>query len=68
MSGPETREGNPAPPSPCIGLCRLDEGEICQGCGRSIGEIAAWPSAGEAERRAILARAAGRRSRMQEAG
>ncbi|MCR0982935.1 DUF1289 domain-containing protein [Roseomonas populi] len=61
-------EGNPAVPSPCTGLCRLDEGKVCLGCGRSIAEIAAWPSASETERRAILARAAGRRSRSKGAG
>lgn len=43
--------------SPCIGVCTLDPAtRICVGCGRSITEIAAWPSLSEAERKAILAR------------
>jgi predicted Fe-S protein YdhL (DUF1289 family) len=43
--------------SPCIGVCTLDPAtQVCVGCGRSIAEIAAWPSLSEAERKAILAR------------
>jgi predicted Fe-S protein YdhL (DUF1289 family) len=32
-------------PSPCINICTLDAGNVCQGCGRHIDEIAAWGSA-----------------------
>ena len=29
--------------SPCTGVCRIDpQTEFCEGCGRSINEIAAW--------------------------
>ncbi len=43
--------------SPCIGVCRLDPAtQVCAGCGRTIGEIVAWPDLPESERRAILAR------------
>ncbi len=43
--------------SPCIGVCRLDpQTQVCVGCGRTIAEIAAWPSLGADERRAIVAR------------
>ncbi|MBL8835113.1 MAG: DUF1289 domain-containing protein [Alphaproteobacteria bacterium] len=43
--------------SPCIGVCRLDpQGRTCVGCGRTIAEIAAWPSLDEDERRRIVAR------------
>lgn len=47
-------------PSPCIGVCTLDECDICVGCLRSIDEICAWGSAGDDEKRAILERAAAR--------
>ncbi|WP_270936027.1 DUF1289 domain-containing protein [Falsiroseomonas oryzae] len=47
--------------SPCVKLCVLDAANVCEGCGRSLDEIAAWPAADEATRRAILARAAARR-------
>ena len=47
--------------SPCIDLCRLDvAGELCVGCGRSMEEIAVWKSADDAEKRAIVERAARR--------
>ncbi|OHX14379.1 hypothetical protein BI347_13360 [Chromobacterium sphagni] len=30
-------------PSPCIGVCRLDDGgQVCTGCRRTLGEIAGW--------------------------
>jgi predicted Fe-S protein YdhL (DUF1289 family) len=30
-------------PSPCISVCRMDAaGEYCEGCCRSLDEIAAW--------------------------
>lgn len=59
-----TRDPEPSdePASPCIRVCRLDPVERrCLGCGRTIEEIASWPSATAAEKRAILARLAGRR-------
>lgn len=47
--------------SPCIRVCRLDPVEgRCLGCGRTAEEIARWPTATPAEKRAILARLAGR--------
>jgi len=43
--------------SPCVGVCRLDSATgLCLGCGRTIGEIAAWPGLSRGERAAILAR------------
>jgi predicted Fe-S protein YdhL (DUF1289 family) len=43
--------------SPCIGVCRLDSRtQVCIGCGRTIAEIAAWPTLSVDERRAIVAR------------
>ena len=48
-------------PSPCLRLCALDGDGMCRGCFRLLDEIAAWPSADEATRRAILSRVAGRR-------
>lgn len=40
------------PPSPCIGICRL-EGALCVGCGRLIGEVIEWPAA-TGERKLII--------------
>lgn len=39
------------PPSPCVGVCRLDEASgLCLGCGRSGDEIAAWRDLDDARR------------------
>jgi predicted Fe-S protein YdhL (DUF1289 family) len=41
--------------SPCINICRLDTRTgWCVGCGRTGNEIAAWSTAGDAGRQAIL--------------
>ena len=36
--------------SPCVGVCRLDDRQICLGCGRHIVEIAAAGVAAERAR------------------
>ncbi len=41
--------------SPCIGICALDEEDLCLGCRRHIGEIAAWSRLDAEQRRRILA-------------
>jgi predicted Fe-S protein YdhL (DUF1289 family) len=48
--------------SPCVKLCVLDARGVCEGCGRTMEEISAWPSATEAARLAILRAADGRRA------
>jgi len=48
-----------AVPSPCVGICRVDTGNrICQGCRRTLAEIAEWPDASDMRRQAILDRIA----------
>mgnify|MGYP001473443512 CR=1 FL=1 len=42
--------------SPCVGICRLDDGTgYCVGCGRTSDEIATWSTAGPGGRRAVWA-------------
>jgi len=48
-----------APPSPCINLCKV-EGGVCVGCGRTLGEIAAWPSLDAALKASVLTMAKAR--------
>ena len=48
--------------SPCVKLCVLDVRGVCEGCGRTMDEIRAWPAASDAVRHAILAAAAARRA------
>ena len=51
--------------SPCINVCRMcpDTG-WCEGCQRTIAEIAAWSRASDDERRRILAAVAARRESL----
>lgn len=50
-----------ATPSPCTGECRVGVQGICRGCGRTLDEIAAWSTATEAQRAAIVKAAMARR-------
>jgi uncharacterized protein len=47
--------------SPCTGVCAIGEDGLCDGCARTLDEIAGWSAASLAERRAILAVLPGRR-------
>ncbi len=41
-------------PSPCISVCRIDAATgLCEGCFRTLDEIAVWSRASEEEKRAI---------------
>ncbi len=53
----------PAPvASPCINLCRMHEASgWCEGCLRTLDEIAAWGGLDDAARRGVLLRLAPRR-------
>ena len=53
-------------PSPCIDVCRMDPASgLCEGCLRTIDEIAGWGSASDARKRLILAAIAQRRARIE---
>lgn len=52
----------PEIPSPCVGVCRLDETtRLCEGCLRTAREIGRWPFADDAERLEIVGRLRERR-------
>jgi uncharacterized protein len=49
--------------SPCVGVCVIDERSgLCEGCLRTLDEIALWGSSSPAQRRQVLARVEARRS------
>ena len=53
----------PPAPSPCTGVCRLDEDDRhCVGCLRTLGEIAHWSRLDEDARHDLLDELAQRRS------
>lgn len=50
-------------PSPCIDVCRMDKASgLCEGCLRTLDEIAEWAAASEEQQRHILAAIAQRRA------
>ena len=45
-----------APPSPCVSICKIDpKTQWCQGCYRTLPEIAAWSRMDDAARREVWA-------------
>jgi predicted Fe-S protein YdhL (DUF1289 family) len=58
---------NPVPtappvPSPCINICRMDEATgLCEGCLRTLDEIACWSLLDDAEKREVWEQLARRR-------
>jgi predicted Fe-S protein YdhL (DUF1289 family) len=49
--------------SPCVGVCVIDQASgLCEGCLRTLEEIALWGASSAAERREILARLQERRA------
>lgn len=45
-------------PSPCRDICRLGADQVCDGCGRTIMEIAGWRALAGEERIRIMTRTA----------
>ncbi len=43
-----------AVPSPCIGVCMLDDEGCCFGCHRTAAEIAGWPGMEDDERLRLM--------------
>lgn len=60
-----------AVPSPCVNVCRMDDTTgWCEGCLRSLSEIAAWGGMGDADKRAVwrlLPERRATRARLQRA-
>lgn len=49
--------------SPCISVCVLNGEDICEGCWRSIEEIARWQSYSNDKRREVIESCKDRRQR-----
>lgn len=43
-----------AVPTPCTGVCTLDDSGLCLGCHRSAAEIGRWMQMGDEERRQLM--------------
>ena len=54
--------------SPCIDICRIDQTTgWCEGCARTIEEIAGWRGLDDAGKREVLARLPARRESLAQA-
>jgi len=50
-------------PSPCVNICRMEPATgFCEGCARTIDEIAAWGQLDDEQKRAVWAQLPGRRA------
>jgi uncharacterized protein len=55
-------------PSPCIDVCRMDARTgLCEGCLRTLDEIAAWAALTDAMKREVLANLEARRAALADA-
>jgi predicted Fe-S protein YdhL (DUF1289 family) len=56
----------PAVPSPCTNICRIDAASgYCEGCMRTLTEIAAWSGLDDQAKRAVWALLPERREALQ---
>ncbi len=56
-------------PSPCVSVCRMNASSgLCEGCARTLDEIARWSTMAEGDRRAVWARIEQRAHALQEIG
>jgi predicted Fe-S protein YdhL (DUF1289 family) len=54
--------------TPCTRVCVIDtETGLCEGCGRTLAEIAGWASMDDEARRRVMAALAGRLQRNRQA-
>ncbi|MGE5622407.1 MAG: DUF1289 domain-containing protein [Bacillota bacterium] len=57
--------GGAAVPSPCINVCRMNpQTGLCEGCFRTIDEIARWGTAGNEFKRAVWCEIRRRQERL----
>jgi predicted Fe-S protein YdhL (DUF1289 family) len=41
-------------PSPCVSVCRMsDDTQVCEGCWRTLDEIAMWSRCSDADKKAV---------------
>jgi predicted Fe-S protein YdhL (DUF1289 family) len=63
-----TDTGSPAIESPCIKICALDPAsDLCNGCGRTLDEIARWYGLSNDERLRIMAELPARMESLRQA-
>jgi uncharacterized protein len=59
-----TRAASHAVPSPCVAICTMNPAsDFCDGCQRTIGEIASWSDFSNSEKQQVWLRIGERRAR-----
>jgi uncharacterized protein len=62
-----TRASSHAVASPCVAICTMNPAsDFCDGCQRTIGEIAAWSTMSNDEKRQVWVRIGQRKARAAE--
>ena len=62
------RSPDDVPPSPCLSVCRMDAASgLCEGCLRTLDEIAAWGLMDNAGKRGVWASIRERAQRQEQA-
>lgn len=60
-----TRAAIHAVPSPCVAICTMNPAsEFCDGCQRTLDEIAAWPQMDNAAKRQVWVRIGQRKAQL----
>ncbi|HRF62357.1 MAG TPA: DUF1289 domain-containing protein [Candidatus Competibacter sp.] len=55
------------PPSPCVGICVMNpQTQLCDGCLRTLDEIAAWWDYNPAQKQAVLSELESRLARLMD--
>ena len=64
--GPEGAPVSEGVPSPCVSICRMDASTgWCEGCLRTLDEIAAWSTMADEDKRRVWALLPARRQQAQ---
>ncbi|MEI7463853.1 MAG: DUF1289 domain-containing protein [Burkholderiales bacterium] len=67
MSLPPLPNEHSCVPSPCVGLCRMDAANRwCEGCRRSIDEIAGWGNMADREKLSVCTQLPQRRNDLPD--
>ena len=54
-------------PSPCVDICRMDDASgLCEGCARTLDEIAGWSQLDAAGKRGVIAQLPDRRAALAD--
>jgi predicted Fe-S protein YdhL (DUF1289 family) len=63
----DSAHSNSDPPSPCVGICAINpQTQLCDGCLRTLDEIAAWWDYNPVQKQVVLDDVANRLARLMD--